>query len=344
MPAMIKTDVVVIGAGPCGIFQIFELGIHGLQVHVVETLAVAGGQCAELYPDKPIYDIPALPVCSAQELTDRLLEQVAPFNPVFHFNQEAVAITKNADGSWIVHTNAANSIQCKAVVIAAGVGAFQPVKLALDGIDAFTNTQLFYRIINPAAHHGKQLVVFGGGDSALDWALALAKHSFVTLVHRSNSFKAQQASIDAMQALCAADKMACVIGTAQGYTTNSAGKITAVILQSASGAQSIPCQHILCFYGLLPKIGAIEHWGLKIDKRKIVVDTEHFVSSSAGIYAVGDINTYPGKKKLILSGFHEAALVAFSIKQMLEPKKKVHLQYTTTSPAIQKRLGVYSDK
>jgi thioredoxin reductase (NADPH) len=337
----IQTDVVIIGAGPCGLFQVFELGLLGMRAHLVDALPAPGGQCTELYPDKPIYDIPAYPVIGAQELVDKLMQQIAHFEPQFHLGQQVTEVRVLDEQHFHVKTSAGTEFNARAVVIAAGVGAFQPVTVKVEGIEKFENTQLFYRVKDPALHHGKHVVVLGGGDSALDWTLALAdKVASMTLIHRSDAFRAQQASVDKMKALAAAGKLRFLPGHLHGFTEEG-GRLTGLKLTGLDNAEHVvPVEHLLAFYGLSPKLGPIAEWGLNLNKHTIIVDTEKFETNVPGIYAVGDINHYPGKKKLILSGFHEAALAAFAIKARLNPGEKVHLQYTTTSPLMHQRLGV----
>lgn len=341
----IKAETVIIGGGPCGLFQIFELGLHGVHAHLVETLPHLGGQCAELYPDKPIYDIPAIPVCGAQELVDRLLEQIKPFNAEFHLGQQVTVVEKQKDGSFHLKTSAGMEFQTPAVVVAGGVGSFEPMPLKVGDIEKFTGRSLFYSIKDPSLHQVKRLMVLGGGDSALDWVLNLQdKAKSMTLVHRRHDFRAAPASVARMKALVAEGKMDLHYGNVSGYSEN-AGELCEVEITSLEGqVTKHPVDHLLVFFGLSPKLGPIADWGLNLDKDKIQVDTETFQSDVPGIYAIGDISTYPGKKKLILSGFHEAALAAFAIKAQLNPGKKVHLQYTTTSNVIHQRLGVESPK
>ncbi|HZF27150.1 MAG TPA: NAD(P)/FAD-dependent oxidoreductase [Steroidobacteraceae bacterium] len=337
----IECDVVIVGAGPCGLFQVFELGLLGIAAHVVDSLAHPGGQCTELYPDKPIYDIPALPVCSAQELVDRLLQQIKPFHATFHLGQEVTEVSKRSEQRFWVRTAADTTFLTRTIVIAGGVGSFQPRRLGLEGAEPFEGRQIHYRIKSAAAFHGKDLVVFGGGDSALDWVLDLCgKARSLTLVHRRAEFRAAPASVAKMRELVAAGRMRYVEGLAEKLST-TAGTLTGVVITGNDGARhELGAEQLLAFFGLHPKLGPIAQWGLEIDKRAIRVDTEKFQTSVPGIFAVGDINHYPGKKKLILSGFHEAALAAFGIQHHLFPEKKQFLQYTTTSPILQKRLGV----
>jgi thioredoxin reductase (NADPH) len=335
------TDVVIVGAGPCGLFQIFELGLLGLKAHIVDALPKPGGQCTELYPDKPIYDIPAIPVCDAQELVNRLLQQVEPFGATFHLDQQVATVVRNEDSSFTVATSTDTTIRCKAVVIAGGVGSFQPMPLRVDGVDALLDEQVFYRIKAPESHRGKDLVVLGGGDSAFDWALELAPHAkSMTLIHRSDKFRAAPASVAKMESLVAAGKMKFMIGNVVGLATDGGRLARIEVRKPDESVTNVPLEQLLVFFGLSPKLGPIAEWGLNLDKNQIETDTEKFETSVPGIYAIGDIATYPGKKKLILCGFHEAALAAFAIKARIEPNKKVHLQYTTTSPIMHQRLGV----
>jgi thioredoxin reductase (NADPH) len=337
----ITTEVLIIGAGPCGLFQVFELGLLGIQAHVVDSLANAGGQCTELYPDKPIYDIPALPVCGAQELIDRLMQQAKPFHPQFHLGQEVSELRRLPGGRFHLRTTLGTTFDAGAVVIAAGLGSFQPRRLGLEGAEAFEGTAIGYRVRNAAEFHGKRLVIFGGGDSALDWTLDLAgKAAALTLVHRRAEFRAAPASVARMRELVATGRIHYIEGLAQSLVTVD-GRLTGVVVKASDGAlHTLEADRLLAFFGLHPKLGPVADWGMELEKKALRVDTEKFATSIPGIFAIGDINTYPGKKKLILSGFHEAALAAFAIQHHLYPQKKQFLQYTTTSPVIQKRLGV----
>jgi thioredoxin reductase (NADPH) len=337
----IETDAVIIGAGPVGLFQVFELGLLEIKAHVIDSLPEIGGQCIELYPDKPIYDIPAIPVCTGLELVRNLLKQIEPFKPQFHLNQEVSTLEKQADGRFLIRTSQEQQFLSKAIFVAAGVGAFQPRTLNLDGIEAFVDKQVFYRVRNPEQFAGKRMVICGGGDSALDWALHFADQAAnVTLIHRRDEFKAAPQSVAKMRALCAAGKMRLIIGQITGIQS-SADKLTEIAVTNIDGeVQSIALDTLLLFYGLSPKLGPIADWGLDIDRKQITVDTACFQTSTPGIYAVGDINIYPGKKKLILSGFHEAALAAFAAAAYLAPEKQIQLQYTTTSPKLHNALGV----
>ena len=339
--APIHTEVVIIGAGPCGLFQVFELGLLGIAAHVIDSLSAPGGQCTELYPDKPIYDIPALPVCGAQELIERLLQQIKPFNAQFHLGEEVSAICRRPDGRFDMTTAAGTRLDTGAVVIAAGVGSFQPRRLALPGAEAFEGHSILYRVRNAQALSGRRLVIFGGGDSALDWTLELVHTAeSLTLVHRRPEFRAAPASVAQMRALEAAGRLRCLEALAHELTSEG-GELTGVRVRAADGTlHELPADRLLVFFGLHPKLGPIAEWGLELERKAVRVDTEKFETSVPGIFAVGDVNTYPGKKKLILSGFHEAALAAFAIQHHLYPQKKQFLQYTTTSPAMHKRLGV----
>ena len=343
----IDTDAVIVGAGPVGLFQVFELGLLEIKAHVIDSLAYPGGQCVELYPDKPIYDIPAVPVCTGQELTDNLLKQIAPFGATFHYGQEVTTVQKQDDGRFFVETSKGTRFLTKTIFIAAGVGAFQPRTLKVDGLEAFEGSQLFYRVKNPDDFAGKNLVIVGGGDSALDWALDFVKDTphkaeSVILIHRRDGFKAAPANVAKMKELCEAYEMQFIVGQVTGYEERD-GKLTGAKVTGADGVtRVVPLDVLLVFFGLSPKLGPIAEWGLDIERKQLKVDTEKFSTSVPGIFAVGDINIYPGKKKLILSGFHECALAAFGAMPIISPDKKVFLQYTTTSPKLHKVLGVES--
>lgn len=338
---IIETEAVIVGAGPVGLFQVFELGLLEINAHVIDSLPAVGGQCVELYPDKPIYDIPAVPVCTGQELTDNLLKQIEPFHPTFHLGQEVVEVQQQNDGRFLVVTSKDTRFLTKTIFIAAGVGSFQPRTIKVDGLDQFENQQLFYRVKNPELFYDKNIVICGGGDSALDWALNfVGKAQSVILIHRRDGFKAAPASVAKMKELCAEYEMQFEVGQITGFEEKNQA-LTEIKVTGADGVtRRIPLDMLLVFFGLSPKLGPIAEWGLEIERKQLVVDTEKFATNVPGIYAVGDINTYPGKKKLILSGFHEAALAAFAAKEFMYPDKKVHLQYTTTSPKLHKVLGV----
>jgi thioredoxin reductase (NADPH) len=339
VPTAVET--VIIGAGPVGLFQIFELGLLGIGTHIIDSLGQAGGQCTELYPDKPIYDIPALPICGAQELIDRLLEQAKPFNATFHLGQEVTEVQRMEDGRFLVATSAGTRLMAGAVVIAAGVGSFQPRRLAVPDVEAFEGRNIHYRVKSAADFHGRDLLICGGGDSALDWTVALCeKARSLTLMHRRAEFRAAPATVARMRELVSAGKMQLLEGNAVALRRDN-DRLLGVDVHTADGRDvQVAAEHVLAFYGLHPKLGPIAEWGMELEKKALKVDTEKFQTSVPGIFAIGDINTYPGKKKLILSGFHEAALTAFAIQHHLFPEKRQFLQYTTTSPIMQKRLGV----
>jgi thioredoxin reductase (NADPH) len=343
----IETDAVIVGAGPVGLFQVFELGLLEIKAHIIDSLAYPGGQCIELYPDKPIYDIPAVPVCTGKELTDNLLKQIEPFGATFHLGQEVTLVARREDGRFDLATSKGTRFITKTLFIAGGVGSFQPRTLKVDGLDAYTDTQLHYRVRNPAQFAGKNLVIVGGGDSALDWTLNFVqdgpnKAESVILIHRRDGFKAAPASVARMRELCEAYEMQFMVGQVTGIEEKD-GLLTNIKVTGGDGiTRLVPLDMLLVFFGLSPKLGPIAEWGLSIERKQLVVNTETFETNVPGIFAVGDINTYPGKKKLILSGFHEAALAAFGAAPYVFPDKRIHLQYTTTSPKLHKVLGVES--
>lgn len=341
MSTAITTDVVIVGAGPVGLFQVFELGLLDIRAHLIDTLPQVGGQCSELYPDKPIYDIPALPVCGAQELIDRLMEQISPFEPTFHLSQEVSALEQQENGRFLLRTSKGTVFDTATVIIAAGLGAFQPRRLRAPGAADYENTHVRYSVKDPSYYDGKDLVILGGGDSALDWTLELCDRvNSMVLIHRRDSYRAQPASVNKMKQLVADGKMQELQGNVV-HVHGDGERIDALEVLGPDGVKrKVETEETLVFWGLSPNLGPIAEWGLDIEKKQIRVDTEKFQTSVPGIFAVGDINTYPGKKKLILSGFHEAALAAFAIQKHLNPDKKVFLQYTTTSPVMHKRLGV----
>ena len=339
--APIQTECVIVGAGPTGLFAVFELGLLGMKCEIVDSLSHPGGQCTELYPDKPIYDIPALPVCGAQELIDRLLEQIKPFHAGFHLGQEVAAVARQPSGRFDVETAAGTRFDAGSVIIAGGLGSFQPRRLLVPDAEKFEGTQLHYRVRRAEDFHGRDVLVAGGGDSALDWTLEFCgKARSVTLVHRRSEFRAQPASVERMKALAAQGKLRFHEGTIQSLSAKDGRLAGATILRADKSGVDVECDLMLACFGLHPKLGPIANWGLALEKKALKVDTEKFATSEPGIFAIGDINTYPGKKKLILSGFHEAALAAFGVQHHVYPQKRQFLQYTTTSPVMRERLGV----
>jgi len=344
-PSVVETDALIIGAGPVGLFQVFELGLLEIRAHVVDSLAHIGGQCTELYPDKPIYDIPGVPVCTGRELTERLLKQIEPFGATFHLRQTVTGLEREADGRFALQTSSGTRFLARTVFIAAGVGAFEARRLRLAEIEAYEGRQLFYRVQEPAQFTGKDLVIAGGGDSALDWALHFAQDGphrarRVVLVHRREGFRAAPASVARMRELCERGQMQLLVGQITGFAQND-GRLAALHVVDDTGHQhSIALDALLVFYGLSPRLGPIADWGLALERKQVLANTETFETSIPGIFAVGDINTYAGKKKLILCGFHEAALAAFGAARYVFPDKAIRMQYTTTSPKLHKLLGV----
>lgn len=338
---VIQTECVIVGAGPVGLFAVFELGLLGIKCHIVDSLAHPGGQCTELYPDKPIYDIPALPVCGAQELIDRLMQQIKPFDAGFHLGEEVVEIARQASGRFDVRTAAGTRFDAGSLIIAGGLGSFQPRRLMVPDADRFEGRQVHYRVRRAEEFHGRDVVVAGGGDSALDWALEFCgKARSVALVHRRAEFRAQPASVARMRQLAAEGRLRHLEGTIQALHIEVDRLAGVKVLQADKTSVDVPCDLVLACFGLHPKLGPIANWGLALEKKALKVDTEKFQTSEPGIFAIGDVNTYPGKKKLILSGFHEAALAAFAVQHHVYPEKRQFLQYTTTSPIMRERLGV----
>lgn len=335
------TDAVIVGAGPVGLFQVFELGLLGLRAELIDSLPAIGGQCTELYPDKPIYDIPAVPVCTARELIESLEQQIRPFAPGYHLGQEVTSVQRREDGRFDVETSRGTRFDAGAVIIAAGVGSFQARKLGVPGAQAYESQNLHYRVKDAALFRERDLVILGGGDSALDWALSLVDTArSVVLVHRRAEFRAAPASVHKLFALRDEGRLDFIEGQVQSIVEQD-GALRGVRVATRDGlTRSVSLDHLLVFWGLHPKLGPIAEWGLTLNRKSIAVDTARFQTNVPGIFAIGDINDYPGKKKLILSGFHEAALAAFAVREHLRPGEKVHLQYTTTSPILQKRLGV----
>lgn len=336
----IVTDVVIVGAGPVGLFAVFELGLLDIKCHLIDILDKPGGQCAELYPEKPIYDIPAFPEISGQELTDNLLKQAEPFGPTYHYNRMVNEIERQDNGDFIVKTDAGETFRCKVVVIAAGGGSFQPKRPPVPNIEEYENQSVFYAVRKMDDFRDHDIVIVGGGDSALDWTLNLAPLAkSLTLVHRRDSFRAHTDSVNKMRALVDEGKINFELGQIASLEGEN-GQISAVNIKNADGEKSLPATRLMPFFGLTMKLGPVANWGLNLHENLINVDTEKFATSEEGIFAIGDINYYPGKLKLILSGFHEAALMAQAAKKIISPDEKVVFQYTTSSTKLQKKLGV----
>ena len=332
-----KTDVVIIGAGPVGLFAIFELGLLNISCHVIDNLDKPGGQCAELYPEKPIYDIPSRVSISGQELTDDLLAQAKPFKPVYHLSQQVEKIEKLDSNEWLIMTSVNKSIQAKCIVIAAGAGSFVPRKLPIKDIEHLEEKNILYAVRNKSILKGKKLLIVGGGDSALDWTNELSKTSNVTLMHRRKEFKASPDSVSKMLELEKDKKVNFLLGQIKGIENLKNDKIK-VITENNEQTENFEVDYLLPFFGLKMELGPIANWGLNLDKNLIKVDTEKFETSVPAIFAIGDINTYPGKLKLILSGFHEAALMAQECFKYCYPDKKNIFRYTTSSKELQKKL------
>jgi len=336
---MIKTDAIIIGAGPTGLFAVHQLGIIGLKCEVVDNLDRAGGQCIELYPDKPIYDIPAVPECTGEELTNNLLKQIEPFKAGFHFGQRVEEI-KQINNLWVLTTNKGNIFSAPNVIIAGGVGSFEPRKLALKEAEKFENNQIFYSVTNKNLFQNKKISIFGGGDSALDWALELSKLNEITLIHRRTEFRGATHTLNEIKQKEKEGKI--LIKTPCNLKSIEGDKVMSGIeIEYEDGKlEKIKTDYILSFFGLIMKLGPIAEWGLNIDKKTIPVDTENFQTNKEGIFAVGDICTYPGKLKLILSGFHEAALAARACFKRAKPNETYRFEFTTASKSIHDRLGV----
>jgi thioredoxin reductase (NADPH) len=335
----VSTDMVIIGAGPVGLFAVFEAGLLDMRCHLVDALDKPGGQCAELYPEKPIYDIAGIPVCTGQQLTNGLLKQCSPFEPVFHFSQQAEKLEKHGD-KWRLTTSEGTVLEAPNIVIAAGGGSFVPKKLALPGAEDYEGKSLLYAVRKMSVFEGKRLVIAGGGDSALDWTnnlQPLAKT--LTLVHRRDQFRAAPDSVAKMRKLVDAQAMELAIGQITALHGDH-GQLRAITLKSPDGEREIDCDALLAFYGLTMKLGPIADWGLNLNQNLIEVDTEKFETSVPGIFAIGDICTYPGKLKLILSGFHEAALMCQQAYHYAFPDKKLIFRYTTSSSELHQKLGV----
>jgi thioredoxin reductase (NADPH) len=336
---MIKTDAIIIGAGPTGLFAVHQLGIIGLKCEVIDNLDRAGGQCIELYPDKPIYDIPAIPECTGEELTNGLLKQVAPFKANFHLSQRVEEI-KQENNSWILKTNKGNVFSAPNVIIAGGVGSFEPRKITLKEAEKFEGSQIFYSVVNKNIFQNKKISIFGGGDSALDWALELSKKNNVTLIHRRSEFRGAAHTLNEVKQKEKEGRI--LIKTPYTLTSIEGDKImTGIEIKHEDGKlEKIKTDYILSFFGLIMKLGPIAEWGLNIDKKTIPVNTETFQTNKEGIFAIGDICTYPGKLKLILSGFHEGALAARACFKRAKPNETYRFEFTTASKNIHDRLGL----
>jgi len=341
MSETIKTDVLIIGAGPVGLFAVFELGLLDVKAHLVDILDKVGGQCAELYPEKPIYDIPGIPFITGDGLSKALMEQIKPFHPTFHLGEMVTKVEKLGDASFRVATDGDKTFECKCVVVAAGGGSFQPKRPPIKGIEIYEEKSVHYAVRKMDAFRGKKLIVVGGGDSALDWTLNLqpiAKR--LTLVHRRDEFRGAPDSVNKMRALVASGDMDLKIGQVTELEGGD-GQLTACTIKCNDGSTPrVECDAMLPFFGLTMKLGPVAEWGLKMEEELIPVDTGTFETNIPGIFAIGDINTYPGKLKLILSGFHEGALMAQKAFHYVYPEKRLVFQYTTSSTNLQKKLGV----
>ncbi len=335
---MKKTDVIIIGAGPVGLFAIHQLGIKGLDAIVIDNLDKVGGQCIELYPDKPIYDIPAVPECTGEELTKKLLEQIKPFKTKFFLNERVDEVKKDNE-NWIVNTNNNNQFSAPNIIIAGGVGSFEPRKLSLKDAEKFEETSLFYAVRNKEKFKNKNISIFGGGDSALDWALELSKFSKINLIHRREEFRGAPHTLSEIKKLEKEGKISiktpCQLSSIEGDKN-----ITSITIKFDNGkTEKIETDYILSFFGLIMKLGPIAEWGLNMSKKTIDVNPENFETNKKGIFAAGDICTYPGKLKLILSGFHEVALASVECFKRARPNEKYRFEFTTSSKTIQGRLG-----
>ena len=335
---MIKTDALIIGAGPTGLFTAHQLKLIGLDCEIVDNLDKIGGQCIELYPDKPIYDIPAIPECTGEELTNNLIDQLKPFNIKFHLN-ERVEEVKNNNGKWEVKTNKGTSFNTPNIIIAGGVGSFEPRKFAPKDCEKFEDKYIFYSIKDKTIFKDKTVSIFGGGDSALDWAIELSESSKINLIHRRDEFRGAQSTVDKMNGLVKEGKIN-LYTKYQLKAVKGSGSLESIDIEHDNKeVKNLKTDFVLGFFGLIMQLGPIASWGLNLDKKKINVDTEKFETNQKGIYAVGDICAYPGKLRLILSGFHEGALAARACFKLARPNEKYRFEFTTTSTNLLKRLG-----
>ena len=339
---MIKTDALIVGAGPTGLFTAHQLKLIGLECEIVDNLGKAGGQCIELYPDKPIYDIPAIPECTGEELTKNLLNQLKPFNIKFHLGERVDELKKDND-KWKVKTNKGTEFETPNVIIAGGVGSFEPRKFSIKECEKFENKTILYLVKDKKIFEGKNVSIFGGGDSALDWALELSKTSKVNLIHRREEFKAAQANVDNVKELSKSGKINLMTNFQLKTVIGDKNLEEIEIENNNKEIKNLKTDYVLGFFGLIMQLGPIVNWGLNLNKKTIEVDTEKFETNQKGIYAVGDICNYPGKLKLILSGFHEGALAARACFKLARPNEKYRFEFTTSSKAIKSRLGVKSD-
>ncbi len=342
---VIITDALVIGAGPVGLFQVFELGLLDIRAQVVDALPHAGGQPSLLYPDKPIYDVPGLPVCTGQGLSDALLKQCAPFSPGLHLGQTVTKLERQSDGLWMLETSKQTRFLTKTVFIAAGVGAFEPKRLKVEGLQRFEGKQVFFRADDAPPLTGQRVLILGDDELAIDCALHLAEATSnspatVTLMHRRDSFRADETRIERLRVHRGKGSVRFIAGQVDGIETES-GTLKAVSFAASDGNRlTLPVDTVLSLQGLSPRLGPLADWGLEMERKQLVVDTEKFETSERGIFAVGDINTYPGKRKLLVCGFHECTLAAYAAASQVFPDRTIQLQYTTTSPHLHALLGV----
>jgi len=336
---MINTDVLIIGAGPTGLFCVHQLGIIGLKCEVVDNLDKIGGQCIELYPDKPIYDIPAIPMCTGEELTNNLIEQIKPFKTNFHLSDRVEEIKKDKN-SWFIKTSKGKEFKAPNVIIAGGVGSFEPRKFSVKECEKFEGKEILYSIKDKAIFKNKTVTIFGGGDTALDWTIELSNNSKVQLIHRRDEFRGVQSSVNKVKQLEKEGKVE-ILTQYQLSSVKGENKIKSIEIKHEDGSiKKIETNYVLGFFGLIMKLGPIVNWGLNLDKKHIPVNTENFETNQKGIFAIGDISTYPGKVKLILSGFHEGALAARGCFKYARPDEKLRFEFSTTSKNIHERLGV----